>query len=99
MSALPSGTVSSANFSALTRAPSNWNSCSACCKATVTPCASSQTSAGSTKALPMPSRAITGWQACPPSARVSRTSVLASFAEPSLGLMFNAARKNGSSSR
>ena len=56
-------------------------------------------SAGSISALPRPSRAISGRQAWPPVASVSRITAPASAAEPADGSMLSAASSSGRISR
>ena len=56
-------------------------------------------SAGSISVAPSPSRAISGRQARPPAASVSRITAAASFAEPRGGSMLSAASSSGSTSR
>src|SRR4051794_25752896 len=62
---------------------------------TLPPCSSIYLRAGSTKALDRPSVAISGRQASPPFAKVSRTTAPASCAEASAGSILSAANKNG----
>ena len=56
-------------------------------------------SAGSISVAPSPSRAISGRQARPPAASVSRTMAAASRAEPCGGSMLSAASSSGSTRR